>query len=62
MKHSFDLFFGVILLLFLAIPMLFIFIAVRLTSNGSAIYWSHRVGKKNKLFKLSKRKLYKVTS
>ena len=54
MKHSFDLFFGVILLLFLAIPMLFIFIAVRLTSNGSAIYWSHRVGKKNKLFKMPK--------
>jgi O-antigen biosynthesis protein WbqP len=54
MKHSFDLFFGVMLLLFLTIPMLFIFIAVRLTSKGSAIYWSYRVGKKNKLFKMPK--------
>jgi len=54
MKRSFDLFFGVMLLLFLAVPMLFIFIAVRLTSKGSAIYWSHRVGKNNKIFKMPK--------
>ena len=50
MKHSFDLFFGVMLLLLLVIPMLFIFIAVRLTSKGSAIYWSRRVGRNNKIF------------
>jgi O-antigen biosynthesis protein WbqP len=54
MKRSFDLFFGVLLLLFLAVPMLFIFITVRLTSKGSAIYWSHRVGKNNKIFKMPK--------
>ena len=49
MKRSFDLFFGVMLLLFLAIPMLFIFIVVRLTSKGPAIYCSNRVGKNNKI-------------
>ena len=54
MKNSFDLFFGVILLLLLVIPMLFIFIAVRLTSKGSAIYWSRRVGRNNKIFKMPK--------
>ena len=54
MKHSFDLFFGVMLLLLLVIPMLFIFIAVRLTSKGSAIYWSRRVGRNNKIFKMPK--------
>jgi O-antigen biosynthesis protein WbqP len=54
MKRLFDLFFGVMLFLFLLIPMLFILIAVRLTSKGSAIYWSHRVGKNNKIFKMPK--------
>ena len=54
MKHSFDLFFGVMLLLLLVIPMLFIFIAVRLTSKGSAIYWSRRVRRNNKIFKMPK--------
>ena len=54
MKRSFDLFFGVMLLLFLAVPMLFIFIAVRLTSKGPAIYSSNRVGKNNKIFKMPK--------
>ena len=54
MKRSFDLFFGVMLLLLLAVPMLFIFIAVRLTSKGPAIYSSNRVGKNNKIFKMPK--------
>ena len=54
MKRSFDLFFGVMLLLFLAAPMLFTFIAVRLTSKGPAIYYSNRVGKNNKIFKMPK--------
>ena len=54
MKRSFDLFFGVMLLLFFAVPMLFIFIAVRLTSKGPAIYCSYRVGKNNKIYKMPK--------
>ena len=54
MKRSFDLFFGVMLLLLLAVPMLFTFIAVRLTSKGPAIYCSNRVGKNNKIFKMPK--------
>ena len=43
MKRSFDLFFGVMLLLLLSVPMLFTFIAVRLTSKGPGIYFSNRV-------------------
>ena len=45
---------GELLLLFLAAPMLFTFIAVRLTSKGPAIYYSNRVGKNNKIFKMPK--------
>ena len=54
MKRAFDLFFGVILLLSLVIIMLFIAIAIRLTSKGPSIYWSDRVGKNNRIFKMPK--------
>jgi len=54
MKRVFDLFFGVILLLSLVIIMLFIAIAIRRTSKGSVLYWSDRVGKNNKIFKMPK--------
>ena len=54
MKRVFDLFAGVILLLSLIIIMLFIAIAIRLTSKGPSLYWSDRVGKNNKIFKMPK--------
>ena len=54
MKRAFDLFFGVILLLSLVIIMLLTAIAIRLTSKGSALYWSDRVGKNNNIFKMPK--------
>ena len=38
----------------LAVPMLLVFLAVRLTSPGSALYWSDRVGRHNKNFKMPK--------
>ena len=54
MKLAFDLFFGVILLLSLVIIMLFFAIVIRLTSKGPSLYWSDRVGKNNKIFKMPK--------
>ena len=54
MKRAFDLFAGVILLSSLAIIMLFIAIAIRRTSKGPALYWSDRIGKNNKIFKMPK--------
>ena len=54
MKRVFDLFVGVILSLSLVIIMLFIAIAIRRTSKGSVLYWSDRVGKNNKIFKMPK--------
>ena len=54
MKRIFDLLLGVVLLVFLVAPMLLIVIAVRLSSKGSALYWSDRVGKNNKIFKMPK--------
>jgi O-antigen biosynthesis protein WbqP len=54
MKRLFDLFIGIILLVLLSIPMILATVAVRLTSKGSALYWSDRVGKDNEIFKMPK--------
>ena len=54
MKRVFDLFVGAILLLSLMIIMLFIAISIRLSSKGPALYWSDRIGKNNKIFKMPK--------
>jgi len=54
MKRIFDLLLGIALLVFLMIPMLLISIAVCLTSKGPALYWSDRIGKNNKIFKMPK--------
>ena len=54
MKRAFDLFFGVMLFILLVIPMLLITIAIRLTSKETVLYWSDRIGKNNKNFKMPK--------
>ena len=54
MKRVFDLAICVILLLGLILVMLFIVFAIRLTSKGPLLYWSNRIGKDNKAFKMPK--------
>jgi O-antigen biosynthesis protein WbqP len=54
MKRIFDLILGVAILMLLVVPMLLISIAVRFSSKGSALYWSDRIGKNNKIFKMPK--------
>jgi len=54
MKRIFDLLLGVAILVLLLAPMLLIAIAVYLSSKGPALYWSDRVGKNNKIFKMPK--------
>ena len=54
MKRIFDLLLGVATLVRLVVPMLLISIAVRFSSKGPALYWSDRVGKNNKIFKMPK--------
>ncbi len=60
MKQIFDIFFGLILLALMLIPMLLIAITIRLTSKGSSIYWSDRVGKNNRIFKMPKFRSMKI--
>jgi O-antigen biosynthesis protein WbqP len=54
MKRIFDLLLGVLILALLVIPMLLICFAVRLSSKGSALYWSNRIGRNNEIFKMPK--------
>jgi O-antigen biosynthesis protein WbqP len=54
MKKALDFLLSLLLFILLVIPMCGIIIAIRLTSKGSALYWSDRVGKNNKIFKMPK--------
>ena len=54
MKYIFDLLLGIVVFLMLAPLMFLVAVSVRLTSKGSALYWSDRVGKNNKIFKMPK--------
>jgi O-antigen biosynthesis protein WbqP len=54
MKRLFDIISCSILLVVLAIPMVFIALAVKLTSKGPVLYWSDRVGRWNRIFKMPK--------
>jgi O-antigen biosynthesis protein WbqP len=54
MKRALDLLLGVLAGIVLLLPVLFVAIAVRVTSKGPALYWSDRVGRNNKIFKMPK--------
>jgi O-antigen biosynthesis protein WbqP len=54
MKRTFDIFLGFMACLILIFPVLLVGMAVRLTSDGPALYWSNRVGRNNKIFKMPK--------
>lgn len=41
-------------LILLALPLFITYLAIKLTSNGPALYWSKRVGKGNKIFLMPK--------
>lgn len=54
MKRLFDLTVGLLALTILLLPLVVIWLAVRLTSPGPALYWSRRVGRGNRIFLMPK--------
>ena len=54
MKRIFDFLLASLACLILALPMLAVFLLVRLTSTGPALYWSDRVGRNNQIFRMPK--------
>lgn len=60
MKRIFDLTTAVFLSVCLSLPLLILAAIVKLTSPGPALYWSDRVGKDNKIFKMCKFRTMRV--
>ena len=54
MKRLFDLTLALCAAVILALPIALVAVAVRLTSPGPALYWSNRVGRNNKIFRMPK--------
>lgn len=54
MKRLFDLLLALIATVILALPLLIVALTVRLTSPGPVLYWSDRVGQRNRIFKMPK--------
>lgn len=54
MKRVFDLLLALAAAVVLAVPVSLVAVLVRLTSSGPALYWSDRVGRHNKIFKMPK--------
>ena len=54
MKRLFDLVLALCAMLLLLLPVLLVYVVVRLTSEGPALYWSDRVGRYNTIFKMPK--------
>ncbi len=53
-KRFFDLIIVVVSVVVLIIPFTMVWIAIRLTSPGPALYWSDRVGQSNGIFRMPK--------
>lgn len=54
MKRLFDLLLALCAAVVLVLPIVVVALAVRLTSKGPALYWSDRVGRCNRIFKMPK--------
>jgi O-antigen biosynthesis protein WbqP len=54
MKRLFDILLSLIAGILLLPPAILVAISVRLTSRGPSLYWSERVGRYNKIFKMPK--------
>lgn len=54
MKRVFDLLICSVILIFFIVFMLLIALAIAVTSKGPILYWSERVGKNNRIFRMPK--------
>jgi len=62
MKRFFDFILVIFASSILVAPFFIVFFAVKLTSTGSALYWSDRVGRYNKLFKMPKFRTMRINT
>jgi O-antigen biosynthesis protein WbqP len=62
MVRLFNIAISLILIMLFVIPALIVFLVIRLTSVGPAIYWSKRVGRENKIFLMPKFRTMKINT
>ena len=62
MKRIFDISLGLLLFIILVIPILLVAITIKVTSKGSALYWSERVGRENVNFMMPKFRSMRVNT
>lgn len=62
MKRALDLLLAFSAAIILALPIAIVTIAVRVTSTGPILYWSNRVGKRNRIFKMPKFRSMRVNT
>jgi len=60
LKRAFDILFSTAALLVLLFPILLVALVIRLTSPGPVIYWSDRMGRENKVFRMPKFRTMKI--
>ncbi len=60
MKRLMDLAIGIVAAVILAVPIAVISVVVSATSPGPALYWSDRVGRNNKIFRMPKFRTMRV--
>ncbi len=60
MKRVADLLLALLAALILVVPILLVAALVRLTSSGPALYWSDRVGRDNRIFRMPKFRTMRV--
>jgi O-antigen biosynthesis protein WbqP len=60
MKRCFDIVLALIASFILIIPIIVIALVLMMTSNGSIIFWSDRVGQNNKIFRMPKFRTMKL--
>lgn len=61
-KRFFDLIFAVCAAMVLALPLLLVAVVVRITSPGPILYWSDRIGLRNKIFRMPKFRSMRVNT
>jgi O-antigen biosynthesis protein WbqP len=54
MKRTLDVLLALFVLVVFAVPLIVLALMIKLTSRGPIVYWSARVGKNNRLFKMPK--------
>ncbi|WFR78983.1 sugar transferase [Janthinobacterium rivuli] len=60
MKRLFDLLLALCAMLVLLLPFIIVALLVKATSSGPALYWSDRVGRHNRLFRMPKFRTMRV--